>query len=671
METRYLMDRLAPRQSNTPRLDGEQERPRQRYSISGRLRWSYLISSTLPLLLVGGLLILLNFQTQQRSVYTSQEMLTTQIAHDISGYIQGIESQLLSLGSGIEASSPPEQTAAAIQRLLSSNPDIRQITLISADGSNLLRFPVGQTTLIPRYANPLDDPLVQSALRAGQGGRSPIYRTADDQLLFTVVLPIRSRMGTIDTVISAELSAARISQLLRSANSGFERVSYVVDNTGEVMLNDGTRGWRPPPSLSQLFNGDTRIVQYPAGNGEMVVGARAVISPSNWWVVTEQSASAAFANVRRSVLILGMLVALVGLLALGWALLQAQQLLRPLQALREGAMALGAGHIDHRIDVDGAEEMKQLARSFNQMAERLQVSLSEIEQQNDRLRSGLMLARDIQMGLLPTQPPWNFDTLTVYARSIPAFEVGGDFYTYIALSGGQAAIAVGDISGKGVGAALLMALTSSMVESQARQIDQPSEMLGALNRLLTPRLKSNHMNAALLFATFDHQARTMTVANAGMISPLLVRPAQQAQSVNAPTAVVSSNTCTSSTQTQFVEVGGLPIGSLANAFYTDVVVALEPGDVVLFVSDGVVEAHNAAGELFGFERLEALIAGADDVDVHALVDLILHQVQEFIGPADQHDDITIVAVRPPLRPRSIPDDARPTVDTTLPVSTAR
>jgi serine phosphatase RsbU (regulator of sigma subunit) len=330
--------------------------------------------------------------------------------------------------------------------------------------------------------------------------------------------------------------------------------------------------------------------------------------------------------VRSGALLLGLLVIVVGGLALLVAFRQAQEFLEPLKALRTGALALGNGQLSHRIEPLGEDEMGDLAQAFNGMAEHLQESLDAIEQRNERLRRAMALARDIQIGLLPDRPPWNGEEIAVYARSIPAYEVGGDFYSYLAMSEGRAAIAIGDISGKGVGAALLMALTSSAVESQGRQVEHPAQVLTALNNLLAPRLRANHMNAALLFVVIDPGARTLRVANAGMISPILV----------------------SARGSRFIEVGGLPLGSFVGALYQEEVVPYEPGDSLLLVSDGVVEAHDANSELFGFERLEETIAEAHPGDVRELVELVLERVQEHMGDAEQHDDITIVAVRPAI-----------------------
>jgi serine phosphatase RsbU (regulator of sigma subunit) len=188
-----------------------------------------------------------------------------------------------------------------------------------------------------------------------------------------------------------------------------------------------------------------------------------------------------------------------------------------------------------------------------------------------------------------------------------------------------------------VAAALLMALASSSLESQAPVLDRPSETLRALDESLRPRLQANHMNAALLIAVFAPDGRTAQVANAGMVAPLIL-PGAGEPSRGGP---------------QFVEVGGLPLGTALPGLYRDVTVQLGPGDTLLFLSDGIVEAHNSAGELFGFERLEALVAALPPtIGIAELVQGILDAVLAFVGDAEPHDDITLIAVRPVARGRS-------------------
>jgi serine phosphatase RsbU (regulator of sigma subunit) len=191
-------------------------------------------------------------------------------------------------------------------------------------------------------------------------------------------------------------------------------------------------------------------------------------------------------------------------------------------------------------------------------------------------------------------------------------------------------IAIGDISGKGVAAALLMALVSSAIETLARNRLNPGELLTLLYAQLTPRLKVNRMNAAVLVVGFDLERRLLRVANAGMVAPLLLRQGR----------------------IEYLEAYGLPLGSLLQASYSEITVPLEHGDVLLLISDGVVEAHNLDHELFGFEGLEQTLAGYDPaMPLETLINDVISQVRQFSGEAEQHDDMTLVALRPAVAAR--------------------
>lgn len=627
----------------------------RRHSIRTRLRWSYFISSTLPLILVGLLLIVINFRAQRERVYNEQIALAQQGVRQVSSYMSGIETQLLSVGQNMEANTSSKEWEDALRKVIDVQfPNIREVSVFDMDGIQRARLTLEEShpSDVPELSLSSDDPMIDMALQ-GVGQRSDIFLSDRDKPVFVVALPLRNVKRQSVGVIRAEISAIPLSQSLRLLGRGSESVSYIINDEHEAILDASNPDWKPSAELAQRagmesenieYQQDTsRVMIYEDGNGRQVLGIVAPVTPGTWSVVVEQSLNVAFGNVWINMVVLIVLIAVVGLLALGWGLFHAYKFLRPLNALREGALALGQGRLDHRIVVRSSDyEIQELAQTFNHMAVQLQASRSEIEEQNERLREGLQLARDIQMGLLPSTVPWSHECLLVNARSIPASEVGGDFYAYVALSSGKSAISVGDISGKGVGAALMMALTCSMIETQARASEQPSDVLCNLNRLLHPRLQSNKMNAAMLYAVFDIEQRCMKVANAGMISPLLIRRTR----INGQTS--SDTTCSC----QFVDVGGLPIGSMSEVLYRSATISLEPGDTFLFMSDGIVEAHNAQGEMFGFERLDDVLVHTHELDnVYALVDTIVRTVQDFMGQADQHDDITIIAVRPVLTAR--------------------
>jgi serine phosphatase RsbU (regulator of sigma subunit) len=602
-----------------------QEGVLSRRSIGRRLLWSYLVSSTLPLLLVGTLLIALGFRTQRDNVYDNQVTQVVGMAREISAYLSGFDVQILRLSSDLQPNLPEPELSAVVGDLFRANsPNLQALAVIDQDGREVLDQASDGSAVRLRPRDVRADAAFQAAL--GGRGQRGIVRNSDGSASFTLLLPIRNaNSASVVGVVSAEISAVPVEQAMRSVRGAGNHLAYLVDENQKLVLSASPDMLLAPRELQLLFREPSDVTEYVGSRGQPVVGAYAPLRPTSWSVVLERPSAEAFAASRRSGLILALLVGVVGLLALAAALWQARRIIRPLRRLGAGANALGSGQLEHRIAAEGDDELSDVAQTFNQMAEHLQLSRSEIEQQNERLRNGLVLARDIQVGLLPTAAPWSADTLSVYARSLPAYEVGGDFYSYMALPHGRAAIAIGDISGKGVGAALLMALTSSLVESHARQSESPAQVLQALNSALTPRMKANRMNAALLYAVLDPSSRQLTVANAGMIAPLLL----------------------GSQGVRMLDIGGLPIGSFAGAIYREHTLTLDAGETLLFVSDGVVEAHNAQSELWGFERLEALLQHLEGAgDTRQIVTAILDAVHVWMGDAEQHDDITVVAVHP-------------------------
>ena len=610
-----------------------------RVSIGARLLWSYLISATLPLLVVGALLLYNGLATQRENVYSEQRNLANRTARNVASYL-GDAAKLL---GNYELLVRPSSTTvddwrAEAERLTEqAYPNMPEFAVLDAQGKELVRIEQLQAVAPSELHSYTADPQVQRVLASQQWFFTP-SAAQDDTQLVTLLMPLRNDAGTTIGAMRAVINAAPIAAELRSAIAGTNSYAYLLQSVNaNVIFSDAQAGFRVPEHFDQLLHPANTAQEYTGAHGLGVVGALTPVVLANerdtgWVVVTEQPSAVAFSDLRRNILLLGVLVLIVIGSVLVWALRQARFLLVPLSELRSGALVIGSGHLDHRIAVHRNDELGDVARAFNHMAGQLTVSLDQIERQNEHLRSGLALARDIQLGLLPDRAPWAIDEVAVFARSIPAYEVGGDFYSYIALSDGRAAVAIGDISGKGVGAALLMSLTSSAVESHGRELEHPAEVLRALNQLLAARLKANHMNAALMFVVFEPREQLLRIANAGMIAPVLI----------------------TASGSHFVDVFGLPIGALPDIVYRDITVPIAPGDMLLLLSDGVVEAHNPQGEMYGFERLEALLADfAPITDVQQLVEGVLQAVQAFIGEAAQHDDITLVAVRPALAPEKI------------------
>ena len=241
-----------------------------------------------------------------------------------------------------------------------------------------------------------------------------------------------------------------------------------------------------------------------------------------------------------------------------------------------------------------------------------------------RLQNDLETAREIQRQLLPSgarEVP-GLDLATAY---VPARELGGDFYDLLPYGIGRLAIAIGDVSGKGTAAALYGSLAIGMLrEHVVTHLCPPAEMLATLNhRLHGARLDARFI--AMLFATFDAATRQLTISNAGSPYPLLVRDGH----------VVS------------IRLEGVPLGLLPDTQYDESVIDLQPGDAVVFASDGIVESENAGEEEFGLHRLCTLLAGISPKDsARAIAEKILAETDTHAGLGQTpHDDRTLIVLR--------------------------
>ena len=248
----------------------------------------------------------------------------------------------------------------------------------------------------------------------------------------------------------------------------------------------------------------------------------------------------------------------------------------------------------------------------------------EARESERRLRSELDTAREIQRQLLPTGAR-EVPGLDLAAGYVPARELGGDFYDFLPYGEGRLALALGDVSGKGTAAALYGSLAIGTVrEIVVERACEPACMLALLNqRLHGARLDSRFI--AMLFAVYDASTRRLTLSNAGGPYPLLVRDGH----------VIS------------IRLEGVPLGLLPGTQYDESAIDLQPGDVIIFASDGILESANATEEEFGLQRLSALLSAISPEDsARVIADRILAETDNHSG-ADiaPHDDRTLVVLR--------------------------
>jgi serine phosphatase RsbU (regulator of sigma subunit) len=232
----------------------------------------------------------------------------------------------------------------------------------------------------------------------------------------------------------------------------------------------------------------------------------------------------------------------------------------------------------------------------------------------------LRLARSIQRASLPEEVP-TLEGWRISPYYQPAREVGGDFYDFHLLSEGHVGVVVGDATGKGVPAALVMSSTRSMLRALARASNSPGEVLEEVNDLLVSDIPAN-MFVTCFYAILDPESGTLSYANAGHDLPYLHRGRGEAEELRAR---------------------GMPLGLMPGMGYEEEETNLEAGESALFYSDGLVEAHDPKGEMFGFPRLRALIA--EHAEEESLGDFLMEELYSFVGEGwEQEDDITLLTL---------------------------
>ena len=287
-----------------------------------------------------------------------------------------------------------------------------------------------------------------------------------------------------------------------------------------------------------------------------------------------------------------------------------------------GTLNLGARLSEQDYSTDDRRLLTTLAA---QAAPAIRVAQLVREQaheaaERERLEQEMRVATLIQQQFLPRQLP-NLPHWQIAAYYGPARAVGGDFYDFIDMPGGRIGIAVGDVTDKGVPAALVMARTHSVLRAEATRSDSPGEILARANALLVPEMPAR-MFVTCLFAVLDPASGRIVLANAGHNLPYV-------RTVN---GVIE------------LRATGMPLGLLADIRYEETEGIIDPGSSVLLYSDGLVEAHDPANQMYGFPRLAEEMKVDDSGS--ELLDRLLETLHAFTGPDwEQEDDITLVTLR--------------------------
>lgn len=457
--------------------------------------------------------------------------------------------------------------------------------------------------------------------------------------------PFYDDEGNLIGVIDADLSIQDISRFLAGLQIGRTGRAYLVEESGLILASstsaalvdrDGNRLHVAESNESWLRASATHLADVFGSAGAVKLDHEEIIeidgvrewlraSPFthdtglNWVIVTvvpeTDFMSEIMAGRRRS----AWFTAGVTLGTLGLGVLLAMLLVRPMVKLSHHVRRLGEGELDREVRLPYAREFMELSDDINQMTIDLRDRME--------LRRALAIAMEVQQSLLPSDTP-RITGLDIAAHSTYCDETGGDYYDFLEiaeLSETDATIAVGDVMGHGIAAAMLMATARGILRSRCTRSGSLGELLGHLNDLLV-QVTGGARFMTMVLMTIDSERGELRMASAGHDPPFIYDPAQNA----------------------FIQIdeGGLPLGVIAGETYAEATdVLLPPGGVIVASTDGVWEAQRDDGEQFGKDRVREIIRSNAHRDAKDIARTITDSIHAFCGDAKQVDDITFVVVR--------------------------
>jgi sigma-B regulation protein RsbU (phosphoserine phosphatase) len=395
-------------------------------------------------------------------------------------------------------------------------------------------------------------------------------------------------------------------------NEQFPHIQRIIDEINRAGRIDG-------------YEGVTRYRQHTEARGrqwEWKIGYYKYFRPYEWILLATgyekdvyASAGAVLSSTTKAILA-------VLILAIVFIYFTIRRMFQPVQTLIAGTERVAKGDWDVSLNIHARDEIGQLASSFNDMVASLR--------RNARIWHEFNLAREMQARLLPTIQP-RLPGFELAAKSIPATEVGGDFYDFIPLDDNRLAIVLGDVSGKGLTGAMVMTAAMTALRFAAEEHTSPQKVLAAANRRLLKDTQRN-MFVAVFYGVLDLRKRTLCYVNAGQTTPYLKRNGE-VRWLPRPD-----------------DGDRFPLGLVPRPDYRDFTLDLLPGDTVVLYTDGVVEARNGTAETYGFSRLERVVRRCNAPAADRVVEEVIGEVQLFRNQAASQDgaytdDITVVVLR--------------------------
>ncbi|QSH41691.1 SpoIIE family protein phosphatase [Lentisphaerota bacterium ZTH] len=469
----------------------------------------------------------------------------------------------------------------------------------------------------------------------------------DDKIVAVVCVDVRPRAISEDFIVTL-------------GTGGF---GFIIDQNGKLIAKerniDKQLLWNVPQRVKQNFETEMSKLKLPDSKfrtisfmGEPIEFYLTPLNMTNWTVgiamprnlITEKARRSGH-NIRDENLIYSfymdrniqsklLLYIASGIFIISLILLCslyiAKRFCIPIMKLEQGAERIGKGKLDEKLYIKSGDELQDLAETFNKMSAELKGRIRDFKENltiREQIDRELNVAAKIQRSILPDNFPAfpDRDEIEVYAEMKPAREVGGDFYDFFFIDNKHLFFTIGDVSGKGLPAALFMVRALTLLRHEALENSPPDKILSSVGNELE---KNNHscMFITGICGILDTETGEMLLANAGH-NPPFIRKRKKIETLELPTGMI---------------IGALP---LTNGEITIKSYKLEKGDTLFLYTDGITEAFNKDGAQFGVDRLKAILQRFAGANPHEVVNAVSTAVNDFVDKAPQSDDITMLTIK--------------------------
>jgi phosphoserine phosphatase RsbU/P len=585
------------------------------WRLRNRLLLSYIFIAVVPVFLLG---VLGLFGAWALSGQVAVYLVSQQFRQD-QEFLRSGAAALLE-HSGEIAAAPP---ARSLSFLTARFPGAR--VLLTEGSRDLLRWPAGEAASHAAAEEPLSglvvqDGLLYSAAHMSAAGRRVSILTPVSKQYLQELIP---GLGEITLV---DLSAA-------AAASGAGRMRLHAATAASVTVPDDSA---PPTSIAPALNRldvevlwgmPLSVTHWSSGSppSQALLGVHTRISQV-FRVIFSQKADWDQPWLIYAFYLVAILFLFVELVSLVIGLSITRTMTLAVHHLYEGTQRVQAGDFTYRIPVNGSDQLSDLGRSYNVMIENLD-RLLKVAKEKERLQADLDIGREVQAQLYPHAEP-TVQGLEIVTRLTPARSVSGDYFDYQRAGASQFVLALGDVAGKGISAAILMASIQSALRNQLRFLaerDLPINTASVVSHI-NKHLQANtspEKYATLFFALYDESSGLLTYTNAGHLPPILIRGGKP----------------------QRLDVNGMVVGVFPLAAYGASSVELQRGDILLLYTDGISEPENEYEEMFGEDRLVDTVLQCGPAPAAAIADAVFEAVRAWTFEPDHADDMTLMVIR--------------------------